>query len=561
MQSDSDEDSKLSNDLKFLNRIQLKESTRKIRTRSTKKKLVIYSDSESITSGESEIEQMKVNKEKSTKMVVTPQQTPCKGKLRSTADLENVTPPKQAKCEKSSNDIPSKSSSPSSLFQDLELNSHSPTGIHSLDNETYTASNRTRKSIYQSARKALYSSAPKTIPGRENELKELNTFITKHVEQGTSGSLYISGSPGTGKTATLSLILHAEEISKKLLTAYINCTGIKSPGAIYSKIMLELGIKTGGGTEKEYVAVISKFLKRSNRTVLLVLDEIDQLSQSSAHQRTLYTIFSLPSSVPLLLIGIANALDLTDRLLPRLQSRCSTDVKPELLHFAPYTRQQIVTIFTERLKEAVGDDGKEVFDKAALAMLAGKVAGMSGDVRKALDIGRRVVEMLDERQTSQTNSSAAVLKSIENNQANSTAIPKTVNLHQVMQVLNTIYGTSNSLSNQTDHETFPLQQKIIICSLLLHLKHGKSKDITVGKLHEIYNRICTKKNIVAVDQAEFYALLSLVETRGIIRVVGKSDRRLHKVNLQWDEGEVELALRDKEMISSILQDDSCLKRI
>lgn len=45
--------------------------------------------------------------------------------------------------------------------------------------------------------------------------------------------------------------------------------------------------------------------------------------------------------------GVANALDLTDRILPRLQAkpRC----RPKLLHFAPYTRDQIAAIINDRL--------------------------------------------------------------------------------------------------------------------------------------------------------------------------------------------------------------------
>jgi len=50
---------------------------------------------------------------------------------------------------------------------------------------------------------------------------------------------------------------------------------------------------------------------------LLVLDEIDQLD--SKYQEVLYSMFgwtALPDS-RIILIGIANSLDLTDRILPR----------------------------------------------------------------------------------------------------------------------------------------------------------------------------------------------------------------------------------------------------
>ena len=47
--------------------------------------------------------------------------------------------------------------------------------------------------------------------------------------------------------------------------------------------------------------------------------------------------------------GIANALDLTDRILPRLQAR--PNCKPELLNFAPYSKDQISAIIKDRLKD------------------------------------------------------------------------------------------------------------------------------------------------------------------------------------------------------------------
>ena len=85
--------------------------------------------------------------------------------------------------------------------------------------------------------------------------------------------------------------------------------------------------------------------------------------------------------------GIANALDLTDRILPRLTSH--THCKPRLLHFPPYTREEIVTI----LKARVGgrEEGEGVIvDSAAIEFCARKVSSVHGDLRKALDICRYI---------------------------------------------------------------------------------------------------------------------------------------------------------------------------
>lgn len=117
------------------------------------------------------------------------------------------------------------------------------------------------------------------------------------------------------------------------------------------------------------------------------MDEIDQLE--SKFQTVLYRIFEWPAlpSSRLALIGIANAVDLTDRVLPRLQA---LSMQPRLLHFRPYTKDQIVTILRHRLAET--DDDK-LFAPGALELISAKVAGQSGDLRRALDLGRRVVEL------------------------------------------------------------------------------------------------------------------------------------------------------------------------
>jgi cell division control protein 6 len=47
-------------------------------------------------------------------------------------------------------------------------------------------------------------------------------------------------------------------------------------------------------------------------------------------------------------VGIANALDLTDRILPRLEAK---GCRPQLLDFKPYNQHQLAAIINSRLAE------------------------------------------------------------------------------------------------------------------------------------------------------------------------------------------------------------------
>lgn len=224
------------------------------------------------------------------------------------------------------------------------------------------------------------------------------------------------------------------------------------------------------------------------------------------------------------------------------------------MHFSPYTRKQIIDIFTKRLNSGGVAD---IFAPQALQMLASKVAAVSGDVRRALDIGRRVVELLLQKEKQD------VLKSLENvtncdldNVMNIPPQKKVVGIQQVVSVLNDVYGTTQTLNK----DDMPLQQKLVICSLLLIIKKTSNKVVSVGKLHDVYKKICLKRNLHPVDQSEFVNLCSLIETRGILKIIKKKDLRLSKVNLEWDEEEVISILRDKLLLSSIIQDDSVLMK-
>lgn len=50
---------------------------------------------------------------------------------------------------------------------------------------------------------ALHTATPSVLPGRSTEIATVSDFLIDHVINHTPGSLYVSGPPGTGKTATV----------------------------------------------------------------------------------------------------------------------------------------------------------------------------------------------------------------------------------------------------------------------------------------------------------------------------------------------------------------------
>lgn len=95
----------------------------------------------------------------------------------------------------------------------------------------------------------------------------------------------------------------------------------------------------------------------------MLADELDYLVTRT--QSVLYNLFEWPT-LPhsrLVIVGVANTMDLPERLLPRIQSRIGLG----RIVFPPYTREQVEVIVSERVRKL------GVFDRGAVEMCARKV--------------------------------------------------------------------------------------------------------------------------------------------------------------------------------------------
>ena len=170
---------------------------------------------------------------------------------------------------------------------------------------------------------ALQMGTPSSLLCREQQVAAMSSWLDQHLVDGSPGSIYVSGTPGTGKTATIVSLLKGKVA--KYRSIFINCMVLKSAIAIYREVATQLNPKSNPKTEKAALKTIEEAITDTEEMTLLVLDEVDQLD--SKDQSVLYTVFEWPAlqGSRLALIGIANSLDLTDRVLPRLQVKEAHD--------------------------------------------------------------------------------------------------------------------------------------------------------------------------------------------------------------------------------------------
>ncbi|KAL3529860.1 hypothetical protein ACH5RR_009182 [Cinchona calisaya] len=246
----------------------------------------------------------------------------------------------------------------------------------------------------------LLASLPKSPPCRNKEMEEITAFIKGAIcdDQCLGRCLYIHGVPGTGKTMSVLAVMRNLRIEvdtgsvKPYCFVEINGLKLASPENIYRVIYEALtghrvNWKKALHLLNERFSNGTKCGKEDNQPCILLIDELDLLV--TRNQSVLYNILDWPTKPQskLIVIGIANTMDLPEKLLPRISSRMGI----QRLCFGPYNYQQLQEIICSRLK------GIDAFERPAIEFASRKVAAVSGDARRALEICRRAAELADYR--------------------------------------------------------------------------------------------------------------------------------------------------------------------
>lgn len=246
------------------------------------------------------------------------------------------------------------------------------------------------------ARKRLHVSAvPTSLPCREKEYQEIYSFLEGNLLDEVGGCIYVSGVPGTGKTATTTEVIRAlkAEVAGGNLPNFecveINGMRITEPRKAYVEIYRQLTGKTVTW-EQAYNLLDKRFSTPSPRRIstILLVDELDILCNK--RQDVVYNLLNWPNlnSARLIVVTIANTMDLPERVF---MGKVTSRLGLTRLTFQPYSHKQLQEIVASRLS------GLNSFNSDAIQLVARKVAALSGDARRALDICRRASEIAESK--------------------------------------------------------------------------------------------------------------------------------------------------------------------
>uniref|UniRef100_A0A060TFZ7 Origin recognition complex subunit 1 n=1 Tax=Blastobotrys adeninivorans TaxID=409370 RepID=A0A060TFZ7_BLAAD len=394
-------------------------------------------------------------------------------------------------------------------------------------------------SPHKIAREKLHvASVPDSLPCREDEFSQIFLTLESAINAGTGTCVYISGTPGTGKTATVREVIAQLELrsddGELAPFKFLEINGMKliNPHSSYEMLWeVMTGEKVGSNTAM--VALENEFKRfDDNRVPMVVLmDELDQLV--TKNQTVMYNFFNWPTFTHsrLIVIAVANTMDLPERML---SNKISSRLGLTRIQFPGYSHTQLKEIIYSRLE----GETSALVEKDAVEFAARKIAGVSGDARRALDICRRAVELAE---------------------ISGSAPQPTVTIENIKQAIS---ETTNS-PVAVYVRSLPLAGKVLLCAVIARVRRSGVIDNALADVLEETSRLvrlspnAEKYTMVLFPQGRVRmegflgALTELVEG-GILVQQSMRGERSANIRLSANEEDIRTAFKNDTDVQGML---------
>ncbi|KAI8601353.1 P-loop containing nucleoside triphosphate hydrolase protein [Dissophora ornata] len=396
---------------------------------------------------------------------------------------------------------------------------------------------------FEHARNRLHVKAvPDSLPCREDEFLEIQEHLESAIEEGTGSCIYISGVPGTGKTATVhevirSLQTKAEE-GEISPFQFVEINGMKVTEPSYAYVLLWMALSDQKVTANHALQLLEKqFSTPGPRRLpcVVLMDELDLLV--TAKQTVMYNFFEWPNWLHsrLIVVAVANTMDLPERML---SNKVSSRLGLTRINFQPYTYQQLVKIVESRL------EGIKAFRREAIEFAARKVGAVSGDARRALDICRRAVEIVESNAQKAEEQRLRVAQKNPFTDLGPTHEPEQVTIRAIKEMF--------ASPNVRLIQTASLHQKLFLVALTLRLRRLGLAEVEFSEIAHAHLQMCRLQNIEPPMLSDLSAICaSLGSSRCLLVESGKHDIR-QRVRLSVSEEDVIMALKVDPLFRRLL---------
>ncbi|XP_072539134.1 origin recognition complex subunit 1 [Salminus brasiliensis] len=372
--------------------------------------------------------------------------------------------------------------------------------------------------VLEEARLRLHvSSVPESLPCREQEFQDIYNFVESKIMDGTGGCMYISGVPGTGKTATVHEVIRslqqAAEQDEIPQFHFLEINGMKmtDPHQAYVQILQKLTNQKA--TADHAAALLEKRFSMpapKKETTVLLVDELDLLW--TRKQNVMYNLFDWPTRrhARLVVLTIANTMDLPERIM---MNRVASRLGLTRMSFQPYTFKQLQQIITSRLNRV------KAFEEDALQLVSRKVAALSGDARRCLDICRRATEICE-----------------HSSQQSSTGL---VGMSHVMEALDEMFSSAYIAAIRCTS----LQEQLFLRAVIAEFRRLGLEEATFQQVFVQHQALCRMEGLQPVSVSEG---LAVCQRLGACRLLLLEPSRLDlllRVRLNVSQDDVLYALK------------------
>lgn len=377
--------------------------------------------------------------------------------------------------------------------------------------------------------KAILSSSyfPEEILYREEQIQEIANILAPALRLEKPSNLFIFGKTGTGKTLSVKHILKsmhqiAEQNNVSLKPIYINCKLKKVADTEYrllAQLIKEYGqeIPSTGLPTDEVYNIFYGLLDQKKQNVLLVLDEIDQLTKKIGDE-ILYNLTRIGSELKnsqISLIGISNNLIFSEDLDPRVKSSLSE----EELIFPPYNALQIQDILKNRADKAFH---AQAVEQGLIEKCSAYAAREHGDARRAIDLLRVAGEVAE-----RSGSEKVLISHLDDAE-------KKIESDRI----------TSAVASQ------PKQFQAVLYSIFLI--SPQKRNFYTGEIYEIYKNICRQYKFNVLTQRRISDILAELDMLGIInaKIISKGRYgRTRDISLSLDDN---IVIKLKEILEKSL---------
>lgn len=225
--------------------------------------------------------------------------------------------------------------------------------------------------------------APTEILHREKEIKELVALLSPYIKRKSAPSIILFGPSGSGKTTLVKFVTNQlKESTTSVFTVYVNCAQQGYRYAILTQILTDLGyaVSRRGRSADELLSYIITILKKENKSLLVILDDIDFMRRDEM-DAILFDIVRLKeyANVNSSVITITTRND----FLAFLNDKIRSSLLQAAIKISPYNVDQLADILEKRAELGFFP---QTWDREIIRYCAAIASKRNGDARLAINI-------------------------------------------------------------------------------------------------------------------------------------------------------------------------------